>query len=119
VEALSDADEVNHDGTGLALHIGNGHGIAITGAELMQQGNWIVVIAKAHGLTGRKRIECTKDGGVTETLGHTTGIKGVDGLRGHMTGGARTHGLSPKKFKDSLSMNQFDFKPCVLPKTCR
>jgi hypothetical protein len=54
----------------------------------MQQGNRVVVIAKAHGLTGLQRIQRAKNGRMTKTFGHTAGIERVNGFRGHVTGGA-------------------------------
>lgn len=58
-DAMSDAGEINHDDTSLALHVGNSHRIAITRVELVQQGNRVMVITKAQGFSRLQRASCS------------------------------------------------------------
>jgi len=76
--------EINHDGTGLALHVLDAHSVTVTGAELMQQWNGVMVVAKAHGFPRLQGIERAKDGRMAKAFGHPAGIKRVNSLSGHM-----------------------------------
>ena len=73
--------EVNHNFARLAPQVGNFQFSTVTRLELVQEWNWIMVVHKTHGLTGGERIQCAENGRVTKALGHTAGVKRVNGFR--------------------------------------
>ena len=73
--------EVDHDGARLALLVFDGHAFAIARAELVQQGQWVVVVHKAHGLAGLQCVEGAEDGCVAKALGNASGVKRVETRR--------------------------------------
>ena len=74
------AHKINHDGARLTLQVGNVHALAIARLQLLQQGQGIVVIDKAHGLAWIERVERTKNGRMAKTLGYAARVKRVDGI---------------------------------------
>lgn len=84
----SKTDEIDHDIAGFLLQITDRYGRAISCAELVQQGNRVMVVAKAHGLPWFQGVECAEDGGVTEAFGNATRVKWVDRFGGDVVGSA-------------------------------
>lgn len=67
--------EIDDNGAGFALNIVDRDGLAVTRLQLPKQGQWIVIVAEAHGLARSQRIECAKNGGMPKTFGDTARIK--------------------------------------------
>jgi len=85
------ANKVDHDGTGFALHVLDGHRLAIALVQLVQQGQRVMVIAKPHGFTWLQGIQRTKDGGMPKALGNAARIKRINGFCGDVVMGAAGH----------------------------
>lgn len=74
--------KINHDLPGFTLQVADLNRRTIAGLQLVQQGNRIVVIDKAHRLAGSERIQRAEDGCMAKALGDTTGVKRVDRFSG-------------------------------------
>src|SRR5690606_29855773 len=70
--------EVDDDLPRLALAILDRHGVAVTGAHLVQQRQRIVVVDEPHGLAGPERVERAEDGRVTEALRDPARVERVE-----------------------------------------
>lgn len=81
VVRLRDDVEVDDDFPRLTRQVFNGDLIAEVSLQLLQQGEGVVIVAKAHGFTRLKRGQCSEDGGVPETLGYAARIERVSILR--------------------------------------
>src|SRR5665213_882532 len=81
--------EVDRDLTRLSAHVSDRHAIAVPLANLTQQRDGIVVVAKAHGLAGCERIERAENSGVAKALGDAARVEGVElvGLEMEVCGG--------------------------------
>ena len=73
--------EVDHDLARRALHILDTHGRAKVAVDLRQQGQGIVVVAKAHSFAGAQRVQRAEDGRVAKALGNAARIKEIKRLQ--------------------------------------
>src|SRR5690625_7045424 len=70
-------EEVAANGARLALAIHHRHALAEMVFHLGQQRQRVVIVDKAHGLTGPERFQRAENGGVTKAPANGAGVKGV------------------------------------------
>ena len=76
--SLAAFGEIDDDHPRLALHIVDGDGLSITGLQLSEQGQGVVVITKAHRLARHQRVESTENRGMAKAFGNAARIEGLE-----------------------------------------
>jgi hypothetical protein len=93
--------KIDDDGARLALSVFDGEVGAVAGLKLGEEWQGVVIIAETHGFTDLQRIEGAEDGGMTETLGDTAGIEGIEGCGSRLIAGMNgVDGLHVSSEKD-------------------
>ena len=87
--------EVDDDVARVAGDVVDADLAAVALLDLVQQGQRVVVIDKAHDLAVLERLERTEDGGVAEALGNAARIEGVNSVIGHFVSSIGGSGLEP------------------------
>ncbi|SBT09167.1 hypothetical protein PROAA_310012 [Candidatus Propionivibrio aalborgensis] len=66
------------------MHIIDADALSVARLQLTEQWQWIVIIAKAHGLAGHQRVKRAKYGGVAKSLGDAARIEWINGFFGRL-----------------------------------
>lgn len=70
--------KIDHDFAGLARYIVDFDMVAKVALQLLQQWQWIVIIAETHGFAGLQGCQGAEDCRMAKTLGYAACIEGVD-----------------------------------------